>query len=183
MNSDQSSIVTPRFDDSTVPTLEASSRSSYAMSTVVTESDYVLHADDNDIDDDNDYHEDFTNDDDDSEHHLPISLVNAFCAQRKLHNLADSLPNPPGPDALLAPLPPPENKSALLATVYDGNPEPKHNFEARTSLNSSKWWEAMCTEFRNMESIEIWQIHPKTEVPRNCKIIGAQKAYAKNDDG
>jgi hypothetical protein len=124
------------------------------------ESDYAPRADDNNlfenIDDDNDYHDNNTNvdddDDDDSEHHLPISLVNTFCAQRKLRNLADFLPNPPGPDALLSPLPPPKNKSALLATIYDGNPEPKHYLEARTSPDLSNWWEAMCTEFRNMES-------------------------------
>jgi transposase InsO family protein len=185
MNSDQSSIVTPRFDDSTVPTLESSSRSSRDISTVVTESDYVPHADDNDsfdIEDDDDYRE-ATTSDDDSEHHLPRSLVNAFRAPRELRNLADFLPNPPGPDALQAPLPPPDNESALLATVYDGNPEPKHYLEARTSPDSSNWWEAMCTEFKNMESKEVWQIRPKTEVPTNRKIIGARWVYAKKDDG
>jgi hypothetical protein len=74
------------------------------------------------IDDDVNYHEDNTNDDDYSKHHFPGSLVNSFCAPREIRNLADYLPNQPGPDALQAPLPPPKNKSALLATVYDGNP-------------------------------------------------------------
>jgi hypothetical protein len=103
INSDQSSIVTPRFDNSTVPTLESSSRSSRDLSTVVTESDNVPHADDDDsfenIDNDDDYHDANTSDDDDSENHLPLSLVNAFRAPRELRNLADFLPNPPGPDA------------------------------------------------------------------------------------
>jgi hypothetical protein len=123
MNSDQLSIMTPRFDDSTLPTLELSSRSSLGMSTVAMESDCFPHADDNNlfenIDDEDEYDDDNTNDDDDSEHHLPVSLVNAFCAPRELRNLQYYLPSPPGPDALIASLPQSGNKSALLATVYD----------------------------------------------------------------
>jgi hypothetical protein len=132
---------------------------------VVTETDYVPHADDNDsfenIDNDNDYYAANTTDyDDDSEHHLSISLVNAFRAPHELRNLPDFLYNPLSPDALQAPLPPPNNKSALLATVYDGNPEPKHYLEARTSPDLSNW---KARKFGN--------------------IIGARRVYAKKVDG
>jgi hypothetical protein len=47
------------------------------------------------------------------------------------------------------------NKAADLATVYDGNPEPKNFKEAQNSPDFSNWWEAMCVEFRNMEHKQV----------------------------
>jgi hypothetical protein len=41
------------------------------------------------------------------------------------------------------------NEAAYLATVYDGNPEPKNFKEAQNSSDFSNWWEPMCVEFRN----------------------------------
>ena len=38
----------------------------------------------------------------------------------------------------------------LQATVYDGNPDPKTFNEAKQSPDWPNWWEAMCTEFKNM---------------------------------
>jgi hypothetical protein len=43
------------------------------------------------------------------------------------------------------------NEAAYLATVYDGNPEPKNFKEAQNSPDFSNLWEATCVEFRNME--------------------------------
>jgi hypothetical protein len=42
------------------------------------------------------------------------------------------------------------NEAAYLATVYDGNPEPKTFREAQSSPDFSNWWEAMCIELRSM---------------------------------
>jgi Reverse transcriptase (RNA-dependent DNA polymerase) len=138
INSDQSSIVTPRFDDSNVPTLESSSRSSRDISTVITESMICLTS--------------------------KMTMITV----KQLHLTMMTI-------AIII--------SALIATIYDGNPEPKHYLEARTSPDSSNLWEAMCTEIKNMESKEVLQISPKTEVPTNHKIIGARWVYAKKDDG
>jgi hypothetical protein len=74
-----------------IANLLASSRSSRDLSTVVTESDYVPHADDDDsfenIDNVDDYHDANTSDDDDSEHHLPLSLVNAQQFMMAIQNI------------------------------------------------------------------------------------------------
>jgi hypothetical protein len=43
-----------------------------------------------------------------------------------------------------------KNEAALIATMYDGNPEPKSYWEAINCPDFSNWWEAMCTEFSNM---------------------------------
>jgi hypothetical protein len=64
-------------------------------------------------------------------------------------------------------------EAAYLATVYDGNPEPKNFREAQMSHVFSNWWEAMCTEIRNMEKKQIWEITPNTSVPTGRKIIGS----------
>jgi hypothetical protein len=47
------------------------------------------------------------------------------------------------------------NEAYYLATVYDGNPEPKNFKEAQNSPDFSNWWESMCIEFRNMEHKEV----------------------------
>jgi hypothetical protein len=44
-----------------------------------------------------------------------------------------------------------KHEAALIATMYDGNPEPKSYQEATNCPDFSSWWEAMCTEFSNME--------------------------------
>jgi hypothetical protein len=38
--------------------------------------------------------------------------------------------------------------TSLVASIHDGNPEPKTYFEAKASKEWQKWWEAMCTEFK-----------------------------------
>jgi hypothetical protein len=73
-------------------------------------------------------------------------------------------------------------EAAYLATVYDGNPEPKTFREAQMSTDFSNWGEAMCTEFRNMEHKQVWEITPNTSVPIGSNIIGAFWVLAKNDD-
>jgi hypothetical protein len=44
----------------------------------------------------------------------------------------------------------PTNPSQI-ASIHDGNPEPKTYFEAKLSKEWQKWWVAMCTEYKNME--------------------------------
>jgi mannosyltransferase OCH1-like enzyme len=110
-------------------------------------------------------------------------LVNAFRAPHVIHIISGFLPSPPGSDPLFVPLPSLNDKTTLLATGYDGNPEPKHYLETKTSPDLSNLWEAVCIEFQNMESKKVWQVYPRTDVPSNCKEIGAQWVYARNIDG
>ena len=41
----------------------------------------------------------------------------------------------------------------------------------------------MCTEFKNMEEKEVWDIIKKTDVPSGRKVIGNRWVYALKDDG
>jgi hypothetical protein len=74
------------------------------------------------------------------------------------------------------------NEAAYLATVYEGNPEPKNFKEAQNSPDFSNWWEAMCVEFRNMEHNQVWEITPNTSVPTERKVIGSRWVLARKDD-
>jgi hypothetical protein len=71
------------------------------------------------------------------------------------------------------------NEGAYLATVYDGNPEPKNFKEAQNSLDLSNWWEGICVEFRNMEHKQVWEITPNTSVPTGRKVIGSRWVLAR----
>jgi transposase InsO family protein len=72
---------------------------------------------------------------------------------------------------------------ALNATIYDGNPDPKTYYEATTSLDWPNWWGAICTEFDNMHSKQVWTIIPRSSIPANRKIIGNRWVFAQKDDG
>ena len=72
---------------------------------------------------------------------------------------------------------------ALQATIYDGNPDPKTFQEAQTSPDWPNWWGAMCTEFQNMHSKEVWTIIPRSSIPSSRKIIGNRWVYVQKDDG
>jgi hypothetical protein len=71
------------------------------------------------------------------------------------------------------------NEAAYLTTVYDGNPVPK---KAQKCHSFSNWWEAMCTEFRNMEHQQVWESTPNTSVPTGKKAVGSLWVLARNDD-
>jgi hypothetical protein len=43
-----------------------------------------------------------------------------------------------------------KHEAALIATKYDGNPEPNSFWEAINCPDFSNWWEAICTEFSKM---------------------------------
>jgi hypothetical protein len=75
------------------------------------------------------------------------------------------------------------NKAAYLATVHDGNLEPKNLKEAQNSTAYSNWWEAMCVEFRNMEHKQVCEITPDINVPTGRKVNGSCWVLAKKDDG
>jgi hypothetical protein len=72
------------------------------------------------------------------------------------------------------------NKAAYLATVYDGNLDPKCFKELKTVLISQNGGKlcVLCTEFTNMEHTQFWQITPNTSVPTGRKIIGSRWALA-----
>jgi Reverse transcriptase (RNA-dependent DNA polymerase) len=72
---------------------------------------------------------------------------------------------------------------AHIATVYDGSPEPKTYRESLQCPDAANWWVAICTEFANMEQKGVWEIRPKTTVPKGRKIIGARWVFARKDDG
>jgi hypothetical protein len=55
----------------------------------------------------------------------------------------------------------PRGEVALLATVYDGSPEPKTFKESLECPDSPNWWAARKTEFKNMEEKGVWQIKIK----------------------
>jgi Reverse transcriptase (RNA-dependent DNA polymerase) len=76
---------------------------------------------------------------------------------------------------------PPE--AALNATIYDGSPDPKTYAEAMTSPDRQNWWEAMCTEFANMHTKQVWTIIPKSSIPNNRKVIGNSWVFVQKDDG
>jgi hypothetical protein len=72
---------------------------------------------------------------------------------------------------------------ALNATIYDGSPEPKTFHDVKISHDWLNWWGAMCTEFANMHSKQVWTIIPRLSLPTNRKIIGNRWVYAQKDDG
>jgi hypothetical protein len=76
-----------------------------------------------------------------------------------------------------------QQETALIATMYDGSPEPKNFYEAQNSTDFPNWWDAMCVELNNMESKEVWEIVPKLNVPKGRKIIGSRWVLARKTDG
>jgi hypothetical protein len=46
--------------------------------------------------------------------------------------------------------------TSLVASIHDGNSEPKTYFEAKAGKEWQKWWEAMCIELKNMEEKKVW---------------------------
>jgi Reverse transcriptase (RNA-dependent DNA polymerase) len=76
-----------------------------------------------------------------------------------------------------------KHEAALIATMYDGNPEPKSYWEALTCPDFSNWWEAMCNESNNMEHKQVWKFTPKASIPTGRKIIGSRWVLARKDDG
>ena len=88
-----------------------------------------------------------------------------------------------GERALLTIFNPRRGECALLATVYDGSPEPKTLKESLQCPDSPNWWAAIKTEFQNMEEKGVWQIKTKTSIPPNRKLIGVRWVLARKDDG
>jgi hypothetical protein len=76
-----------------------------------------------------------------------------------------------------------DSDTALIATMYDGNPEPKTYAQAIKSPDFQDWWAAMCVEFKNMEDKQVWEITPKASIPKGQKSIGSCWVFAYKDDG
>jgi hypothetical protein len=68
-----------------------------------------------------------------------------------------------------------QEETALLATMFDSNPEPKSFHETQQTQDYTNWWEAMTTKFQNMEQKRVWELLPKTSIPANQKVIGCSK--------
>jgi hypothetical protein len=62
-----------------------------------------------------------------------------------------------------------KKEAALIVTMYDGNLEPKSYWEAINCPDISNWWEAMCTEFSNMEHKQVWEITPNQAYQLDAK--------------
>jgi hypothetical protein len=60
----------------------------------------------------------------------------------------------------------------LIANIHDGNPEPKTVYEAKQTKDWKRWWEAMSTEFKNMEDKKVWKIHNRNDLQKGRKLIG-----------
>jgi Reverse transcriptase (RNA-dependent DNA polymerase)/gag-polypeptide of LTR copia-type len=74
-------------------------------------------------------------------------------------------------------------ETALQATIYDGNPDPKTFQEAQVSSDWPNWWGAMCTELQNMHDKQVWTITRRSSIPTSRKIIGNRWVYVLKDDG
>jgi hypothetical protein len=74
-------------------------------------------------------------------------------------------------------------ESLMVANIHDGNPEPKNIHEARQTKEWSKWWEACCTEFQNMEDKGVWEVVNRKDLPPGRKVIGNRWVFAVKDDG
>jgi hypothetical protein len=74
-------------------------------------------------------------------------------------------------------------ETTLIATMYDGNPEPKTYAQAIKSNYFQNWWGAMCVEFKNMEEHQVWEITPKASITRGRENIGSPWVFAPKDDG
>ena len=74
-------------------------------------------------------------------------------------------------------------EKALISGFYDGADEPKNFHEVSKHKNRKEWWDAMCTEFHNMESKEVWKIKKRKDKPPNRKLIGNRWVYKKKDNG
>jgi hypothetical protein len=74
-------------------------------------------------------------------------------------------------------------ESLMLANLHDGSPEPKNIHEARQTKEWTKWWEACCTEFKNMEEKCVWEVVNRKDVPPGRKVIGNRWVFAVKDDG
>jgi hypothetical protein len=72
--------------------------------------------------------------------------------------------------------------TALIATMYDGNPELK-TYAALRCSDFQIWRGAMCVYFKNMEDKQVWEITPKASIPKGRKIIGSRRVFACKDDG
>jgi hypothetical protein len=61
--------------------------------------------------------------------------------------------------------------AGLIATMYDGNPEPKSYAQALRCSDFQTWWRAMCVEFKDMEDKQVWEITPKVSIPKGKKSL------------
>jgi hypothetical protein len=48
-----------------------------------------------------------------------------------------------------------DSDTALIATMYDGIPEPKTYSQVLKCSDIQNWWGAMCVEFKNMEDKQV----------------------------
>jgi hypothetical protein len=54
--------------------------------------------------------------------------------------------------------------TALIATMYDGNPEPKTYAQVLKCGDFQSWWGAMCVEFKIMKDKKVWEIIHKASI-------------------
>jgi Reverse transcriptase (RNA-dependent DNA polymerase) len=111
-------------------------------------------------------------DDDDEDGNAPKTRISGL--QRALNNL-NTFYNPTTEQANIC--------RALIANIHDGNPEPKNYHEVKNSKDWKHWWQAMSTEFKNMEDKKVWTIISKSDLPSGRKLIGNRWVYAVKDDG
>jgi hypothetical protein len=71
----------------------------------------------------------------------------------------------------------------LQSSLYDGSPEPKNLYEARTSKDWTNWWKAISTEFESMHEKDVWEIVRKSEVPEKRRTLQSRWVFVQKDDG
>jgi hypothetical protein len=75
------------------------------------------------------------------------------------------------------------SKKALISGFDNGVDGPQNFKEVSKHKNWKEWWDAMCTEFHNMKSKEVWKIKKWKDKPSNCKLIWNRWVYKKKDNG
>jgi hypothetical protein len=77
----------------------------------------------------------------------------------------------------------PDPEFGLITGFDDGSFEPRTYKEVMAHPYHKEWWKAICTEFKNMESKDVWQIHNRSSIPSGCKLIGNHWVFKRKDDG
>jgi Reverse transcriptase (RNA-dependent DNA polymerase) len=130
-------------------------------------------------------YDDEENQDDDIVKVIPTIARRVLGVQRESRNMTTFYNPNPGESTETAMLARVFNPTELIyvSTIHDGSPDPKNYVEAKNSKDWNKWWEAMCTEFKNMEDKKVWKVISKSDVPTGRKLTGNRWVFAQKDDG
>jgi hypothetical protein len=73
-------------------------------------------------------------------------------------------------------------EKTVISGFDNGADEPKNSKEVSKHKSGKEWWDAIRTEFHNMESKEVWKIKKRRDKPSNHKLIRNCWVYKKKDN-